>query len=133
MRIATGLLVVLLALGSLGGCAGTDPVRDVKRFFQREGKPRLDSGIRYYERGRYQDALESIQDALRAGLENADQVTAHKYLALIHCLEDRNRQCRAHFRTALELDPSFELRPAEADDPRVARAFQQAKPRVQKK
>lgn len=140
MQSARCFLVVLLALGSLGGCAGTDPFAEIKsfferseaevrRFFQRDGKPQLEAGIKYYERGRYKDAAESLQDALQSELDNADQVTAHKYLAFVHCVQGRNRQCRAHFRTALELDPSFDLKPPEVDHVSWGPIFRQAKAR----
>ena len=140
MPLARWCLVVLVALGGVGGCAGTDPIAEIKSFFersemevrrlfQRDGKAQLEAGIKYYDRARYKDAAESLQDALHSGLDNADQVTAHKYLAFVHCVQGRNRQCRAHFRTALELDPSFDLQPPEMDHVSWGPVFRQAKAR----
>lgn len=127
MQLARRFLWGLMVLCTLGGCAGTDPIKDVKRIFQREGKPQLEAGIKLYEDGRYNQASTSFQNALNAGLNNADQVTANKYLAFVNCVQGRDRQCRAHFRTALELDPSFELEPAEAGHPMWGPVFRQVR------
>jgi hypothetical protein len=56
-------------------------------------------------------------------------VTANKYLAFISCVSGRDRQCRAYFRRALELNPSFELEPAEAGHPTWGPVFRNVKGR----
>ena len=127
MRLARCLVAATVVLGVLGGCEGTNPFKDATRIFQREGKPQLQAGIKQYEEARYTPASASFQAALNAGLNNADQVTAHKYLAFNHCVQGRERQCRAHFSTALELDPSFELAPAEAGHPLWGPVFRSVK------
>ena len=126
MQFARYLLILMIALAALGGCA-SNPLTEVKRVFQGEGKQQLDAGIKYYEDGRYSQASTNLQNALNSGLRESDQVTAHKYLAFIHCGAGRERQCRAHFRTALEINPSFELQPAEAGHPTWGPIFRQVK------
>ena len=130
MRIARYRAVVLIGLAglvALSGCAS--PVRDIKSIFQSKGEPQLHSGIKLYEDGRYNEALTSLQGALSAGLGTNDQVTANKYMAFISCASKRERQCRAYFSRALELNPSFELEPAEAGHPMWGPVFRSVKAR----
>ena len=128
MRVTTCLFAALVGLTVLGGCA-TGPGKEIARIFERKGEPQLQQGIRNYEDGRLQQASSNFQSALDAGLNEADQVKAHKYLAFIHCVGGRDRQCRAHFRSALELDPAFELEPAEAGHPMWGPVFRSVKGR----
>jgi Tfp pilus assembly protein PilF len=104
-----------------------EPVRELTHVFDRNGEAQLKEGIKYYEDGRLTEASASFQDALDAELSTNDQVTAHKYLAFITCASKRQRQCRAHFRMALELNPDFELGPAEAGHPMWGPVFRAAK------
>lgn len=117
---------MLVVGAALAACTNT-PVQDIKRIFQSKGEPQLQAGIRLYENGRYPQATTSLQSALNAGLSDADQVTANKYLAFISCVSSRERQCRAYFRRALEIDPSFELEPAEAGHPMWGPVFRGVK------
>lgn len=128
MRIPKYALIALIAVFALTGCS-SQPVQAVKNIFQSKGEPQLKTGIRLYEDGKYPQALTTLQDALNAGLSDADQVTANKYLAFISCVSNRERQCRAYFRRALELDPSFELTPAEAGHPMWGPVFKNVKAR----
>ena len=128
MRVITCLIAALVGLTVLGGCA-TGPGKELSRIFERKGEPQFQQGIRNYEDGRLQQASANFQSALEAGLNNADQVKAHKYLAFIDCVGGRDRQCRAHFRSALELDPAFELAPAEAGHPTWGPVFRSVKGR----
>ena len=128
MRNASLIVFVFATLSLLAGCSSA-PVQDIKRIFQSKGEPQLQAGIRYYEDGRYAQATTSLQSAINAGLSDADQVTANKYLAFISCVSNRERQCRAYFRRALELNPSFELEPAEAGHPIWGPVFRNVKAR----
>ena len=119
---------VLIAALALAGCA-SEPVQQIKGIFQSKGEPQLAAGIRQYEDGKYSIATTSLQNALAAGLNQNDQVTANKYLAFISCVSGRERQCRAYFRRALELNPSFELEPAEAGHPMWGPVFRNLKAR----
>lgn len=78
----------------------------------------LADGIKSYEEGNYQTAQALLQKAQNpAESSKGDQVTAHKYLAFINCISGREDQCRSEFRKALTIDPSFDLKPAEAGHP----------------
>jgi Tfp pilus assembly protein PilF len=128
MGITKFVLLALIAVCALAGCS-SQPVQAVKSIFQSKGEPQLKTGIRLYEDGKYPQALTTLQNALDAGLSDADQVTANKYLAFISCVSGRERQCRAYFRRALELNPSFELEPAEAGHPMWGPVFKNVKAR----
>ena len=126
MAVVRLLLAVLIGAAALAGCE-TAPVKEISRLFERKGEPQLQSGIKNYDEGRLAQAQSNFEGALAAGLNQGDQVTAHKYLAFIHCVSKRERQCRAHFRSALELDPAFDLMPAEAGHPMWGPVFRSVK------
>ena len=128
MRAARYVFVALIGFAALGGCS-TQPVQDFKRLFQGKGEPELAEGIKNYEDGKYAPATTNFQNALNSGLSEADQVKANKYLAFISCVSGRERQCRAYFSRALELNPSFELEPAEAGHPIWGPVFRSVKAR----
>lgn len=127
MRVASILLAAMIAV-TLAGCASS-PVQNIQTLFQGKGEPQLEAGIKFYEDGRYREATTSLQNALTSGLSNRGQVTANKYLAFISCVSGRERQCRAYFTRALEIDPSFELEPAEAGHPMWGPVFRRVKAR----
>ncbi len=126
MVVLRTLALVLAAAAMLAGCA-EGPVKEISRIFERKGEPQLQSGIKNYDEGRLPQAQSNFENALAAGLNQGDQITAHKYLAFIHCVSRRERQCRAHFRSALELDPGFDLKPAEAGHPMWGPVFRSVK------
>jgi Tfp pilus assembly protein PilF len=124
--MARFLLIALIALGGVAGCAQS-PLKDLSRMFERKGEPQLKIGIKNYEEGRLTDASRNFEGALNDGLGDSDKVTAHKYLAFIHCVSKRERQCRGHFRSALDIDPNFELQPAESGHPMWGPVFRSVK------
>ena len=126
MTVVRRLLIVLVGAAILAGCA-EGPTKSISRIFERKGEAQLQSGIKNYDEGRLPQAQTDFENALSAGLNQSDQVTAHKYLAFIHCVSKRDRQCRAHFRSALEIDPNFDLQPAEAGHPMWGPVFRSVK------
>ena len=108
-------LITFLAANLAAGCA-TSSFRD---FFvtRTAGSSYLEEGIRNYEEGNYRTSARRLQYALEEGLVRPDRVKAHKYLAFIACVSGQQLTCREEFSIALELDPSFELEPAEAGHP----------------
>ena len=123
---ARGLLVLVLIF--LGACTSA-PFKEIGGVFKSKGEPQLQAGIRLYEDGRYPQAARSFESALQAGLGDSEKVTAHKYLAFINCASNRREACRGHFRTALKIDPAFELEPAEAGHPMWGPVFRSVKAR----
>lgn len=88
----------------------------------------LSGGIKSYEEGDYNDSLKALNAALETGLaKKSDRVLAYKYSAFIHCISGRDRQCRDAFRRALEIEPAFDLKPAEAGHPIWGAAFRSVK------
>jgi Tfp pilus assembly protein PilF len=91
------------------------------------GQAALKAGLAQYDDGEYQPAAKSLQSALDQGLPSKDQVTAHKYLAFIHCSQNRTGPCREEFRKALAIDPSLQLAAAEVGHPIWGPIFQNVK------
>ena len=126
MQALHRILIAFFIVVGVAGCS-TGPLKDVGRIFERKGEPQLRAGIKFYEEGRLTDASRNFEGALNDGLSDADKVTAHKYLAFIHCVSKRERQCRGHFRSALDIDPNFDLQPAEAGHPMWGPVFKSVK------
>lgn len=129
-QISALLCVVLL----MTGCA-TPAMRDagLDKLAPRKAEQSLSAGIAAYEDGNYKTASQLLQDALAAGLLlNSDKVVAHKYLAFMHCAQSRKISCRNEFRLALQLDPKFDLTPAESGHPSWGPVFRSIKHSVSK-
>ncbi|OGS99397.1 MAG: hypothetical protein A3F73_00780 [Gallionellales bacterium RIFCSPLOWO2_12_FULL_59_22] len=120
MLIAVLSMLLLSACGTTGKGGG---------FFQPSlAEQKLSSGIKNYEDGDYNNALDALHSALEMGLsKKSDQVLAYKYSAFVHCISGRDRQCRDAFRKALEIEPAFELQPAEAGHPMWGPVFRSVK------
>jgi Tfp pilus assembly protein PilF len=90
----------------------------------------LTEGLRAYEDGRYPAAQKRLRDALEEGLrKREDRVVAHKHLAFLYCATKQEVLCRDAFRRALEIDPAFQLTPAEAGHPQWGPVFRSLKPK----
>jgi len=128
------IILLLAAVAAIAGCESMPAqvqtqVEEMKSLFSRDGGEKdLSEGIRQYEDGQYRAAQRHLQAALDAGLSaRADRIKAHKYLAFSYCVTERERQCREEFRNILDLDPRFELSPAEAGHPLWGPVFRSAK------
>ncbi|HLF38120.1 MAG TPA: TssQ family T6SS-associated lipoprotein [Burkholderiales bacterium] len=125
------LVAVLAAV--LAGCESATVKsiqQDFKTLFQTaKGAKNLADGIKLYEDANYSEAARLLQSSLDQGLGRDDQVKAHKYLAFIHCVSGREQRCRDEFRSALKIDPTFELAANEAGHPIWGPAFRSAKGR----
>ena len=132
-RAFAGMFRIVIALAAATAVAGCSwaPIRDLRASvsgaFHRDGEPALASGIRKYEDGAYPEATKDLQTALELGLWSSDRVRAHKYLAFIYCVSDRDDLCRDEFRRALEIDPRMQLSPAEAGHPTWGPIFRSVK------
>lgn len=88
----------------------------------------LQRGIRSYEDAEYEIARKNLRSALARGLKAPeDKAKAHKYLAFVDCTSGRMKSCHAEFRNALQVDPTFDLAPAEAGHPIWGPVFRNAK------
>lgn len=108
-------LLLILATTLAAGCQ-SGPFKDSSAT-RNAGNPYLEEGVQNYEEGNYRVARRRLQFALEEGLSRPDRVKAHKYLAFIACVSSQLLTCREEFTIALELDPKFELAPAEAGHP----------------
>lgn len=93
-----------------------------------KAEARLAAGVKAYEDGDYKTAQQELQGALDQGLANrVARVRANKYLAFVACATGDRDECKAHFRTALAIDPKFQLSKAEAGHPLWGPVFKQVK------
>lgn len=128
------LALVTTLAAVLAGCESA-PIKGIQEgisnlFQGGKGEQDLASGIKQYEDGKYADASRLLQSSLDQGLASkSDQVSAHKYLAFIHCVSGRDARCRDEFRAALRTDPSFELAANEAGHPIWGPVFRSVKAR----
>ena len=93
----------------------------------------LSDGIVKYDAGDYPAAQTLLEGSLREGLKSKDdQVKAMKHLAFTLCLESKFPACRAAFVKIYDVDPKFDLTPAEAGHPSWTRTFAAAKAQARK-
>jgi tetratricopeptide (TPR) repeat protein len=84
----------------------------------------LSDGMVKYDSGDYEAARKLLESALKEGLpETKDKVRAMKHIAFTDCLQNRITQCRTAFVKIYEVDPAFDLTPAEAGHPSWTRTF----------
>ena len=88
----------------------------------------LADGLVKYEAGEFPEAHKLLEDAFKEGLvDKSDQVRALKHAAFCLCLTNRWPACRAEFIRIYDIDPDFDLTPAEAGHPSWMRTFAGAK------
>ena len=93
----------------------------------------LADGLLKYESGEYAEAQKLLESAVKLGLkEKSDQVKALKHIAFTQCLADKWGLCRATFVKIYDIDPDFDLAPAEAGHPSWTKTFAQAKAQARK-
>ncbi len=93
----------------------------------------LVDGLVKYEAGEFAEALKLLEAAHKEGLkEKKDQVRALKHAAFCLCLLNRYPACRAEFIRIYDIDPDFDLTPAEAGHPSWTKTFAGAKAQAKK-
>lgn len=114
----------------MGGCQNMNP------FSCDANTPtdkKLNYGVLSYEEGNYQASIMALQGVLETGLSGkSEQVKAYKYLAFIQCVSGREAMCRDYFKKALEIDPHFNLDPAEVGHPIWGPVFRSVKSKYSK-
>lgn len=126
MKQISALICAVLLMTA---CA-TPIMRDagLDKFALRKAEKDLSLGILAYEDGDYKSSTRLLQSALASALFlTSDKVVAHKYLAFMHCAQSREKACRDEFRKALELNPNFQLTPAESGHPSWGPVFKSLK------
>jgi tetratricopeptide (TPR) repeat protein len=90
-------------------------------------------GMIKYDTGDYPEAARLLEQALKEGLGTKElQVRAMKHIAFCLCLQKRWRDCRNAFVRIYDVDPDFDLTPAEAGHPEWTRTFAGAKAQAKK-
>ncbi len=107
-----------------------------------EGKPKqtlpkaeqmLVDGLVKYEAGEFAESYALLDAAFKEGLkEKKDQVRALKHAAFCLCLLGKYPACRAEFLRIYDVDPDFDLTPAEAGHPSWTKTFAGAKAQAKK-
>ena len=110
----------VLCILVLSGCRtilSCDDGREVL-WFSSPAEHMLNNGTKDFEDGDFSAALplfQSVVDDKEA--TKKQKIESYKYMAFIHCISDREKQCRESFKKALEIDPNFSLTMAEAGHP----------------
>ena len=93
----------------------------------------LTDGMVKYDAGDYATSYKMLEAAVKEGLaDKPDQVRAMKHMAFSLCLQNRFRDCRAAFMKIYDVEPDFDLTPAEAGHPSWTRTFASAKAQARK-
>lgn len=115
----------VVMLSWLAGCAvpgAKPPVPTAEEIAKKQRVDRaqsnLNDGLKKYDSGSYDEAMNNFLLALDSGLlSSPDQLNARKHMAFVHCLNNREANCKEEFEKVITLDPKFELSAAEAGHP----------------
>ena len=135
MRAKLAALLAALVILTIAGCAvpppaPTGPTPDEIARQQRleRANTTLTEATKLYDSGSYDDAMKNFLVALDTGmLTAAQQLSARKQMAFIHCVSNREVNCREEFEKAFALDAKFDLLPAEAGHPIWGPVFRNVK------
>ena len=119
-------ILLYLSIALLAGCV-SGSLKSSATLFENKAEKSLSAGVALYDDGKYPEAIQSLQEALTAGLNPDNQVKAHKYLAFTQCISGKDKLCREEFRKTLEINPAFDLSPSEAGHPIWGPVFKSVK------
>ena len=71
----------------------------------------LQNGVKAYESGDFDKAIEQLNQAIARKFQKADLVTAYKYLALSYIGKGRTAAAEEEFKHVIKLDPKFSINP----------------------
>ena len=98
-----------------------------------KGEQTLQDGLIKYDSGDYVSAVQLLEAALKEGLTGKElQVRAMKHIAFSLCLQGKYKDCRAAFVKIYDVNPDFDLTPAEAGHPSWTKTFAGAKAQARK-
>jgi Tfp pilus assembly protein PilF len=134
----TGKLALVLVVSAfLGACAANkpkpapapppDPAVVARQQAEVRGKEMLAKGIGEYEAGSYAQAEATLLSPDIWAASDSIKIAALKHLAFTYCVSERPALCRQSFERALQLDPNFDLSPAEHNHPLWGPEFKNAK------
>lgn len=97
------------------------------------GDQLLQEGMIKYDTGDYVAAVRLLEAAVKEGVsEKILHIRALKHVAFSLCLQEKWRDCRAAFIRIYDVDPDFDLTPAESGHPSWTRTFAGAKAQAKK-
>ena len=121
------VLVGLMLAWLLSGCHALNSC-DEGWWYSSASKNMLNKAVVNFEEGNYIASMAAFNEVLQAKNADADdKVISYKYMAFIHCVSGREKQCYDSFKNALTLKQSFELTTAEAGHPVWGPVFRSAK------
>lgn len=117
--------IISLSLVITSGCM-TQKKSD-HELEQIDASQKLERGKSHFHAGNYNQAETDLVGATILQATFDTQLDALKYLAFTYCVTERANLCRHAFNKALQLDPNFELSPAEVTHPLWGPQFQLAR------
>ena len=130
--------LLLVGCGSIRSCDDDGRDGDV-RLLRTPTEHMVNYGIKSYEDGNYAASMTTLQGLVdNKDATKSEKVLAYKYLAFIHCVSTvesrdlRDRLCRESFKKAFDLNPRFNLSPAEAGHPVWGPVFSSVKSKLAK-
>ncbi|WP_313917547.1 TssQ family T6SS-associated lipoprotein [Tahibacter sp.] len=136
-RRVSRLVLVLAFAAFLGACAANkpkpapppppDPAEVARQQAEVRGKEMLAKGVGEYEAGSYAQAEATLLSPDIWAASDRIKIDALKHLAFTYCVSERPALCRQSFERALQLDPNFDLTPAEHNHPLWGPEFKNAK------
>jgi len=134
-RINVSLIAAIAFALAISGCAvpppaPSSPIADDAAKQQRleRANTTLVEASRQYDGGSYDEAMKNFLVALDSGaLTPPQQIVARKQMAFIHCVANREVNCKEEFQKAFAVDAKFDLSPAEAGHPIWGPVFRNVK------
>jgi hypothetical protein len=136
-RRVARLALVLAFAAFLGACAANkpkpapppppDPAEVARQQAEVRGREMLAKGIGEYEAGSYAQAEATLLSPDIWAASDRIKIDALKHLAFTYCVSERPALCRQSFERALQLNPNFDLTPAEHNHPLWGPEFKNAK------
>ncbi|MEI7842849.1 MAG: TssQ family T6SS-associated lipoprotein [Gallionellaceae bacterium] len=131
------IFIVAMSFLILTGCSNLQRCEQSQevRLFRTPSEFMVNVGIKSFEDGNYGGSEMVFQDLLDSKKSTKNEkILANKYMAFMHCLSPKGekKQCREHFSKILEVEPNFELSPAEASHPMWGPEFRSAKEKLVK-
>jgi len=122
------ILGTTIALLALAGCSTIGDIgRKVGLGAESPAAQKVAEGVSLYDQGDFAGAIRVLQSPEIADGDVDTRTRASKYLAFSYCVTQRRALCRRSFDTALRLDDTFELKPAEAGHPIWGPVYAQAR------
>jgi hypothetical protein len=119
---------VLLLAALLSACAQAPSADSNMPLSPSEARARYEQGVANYRRDYFVTAFGELNAALASSrLDAAETIDTRKHLAFLHCIAEREAQCREQFQAILDVDPDFELSANEANYPSWGQAWRAVK------